>query len=1150
MSHLAAHIARARDVAKQIVTAKGICNQYTCWGTPGEKEPAAGHDDAIASARAALAERYAARAAAAKPSPPAVKEPAAPAAPKFTVGGIVKHEDLPERPEHGPQGGEKAFQDRAQKVLDGMNSGEKEALRGFTNQYDYAVRELQKGEKTEAQLVEHIKAQRVAEEANTPGKQWPDRSAEEHVALAKQYLAGIESAQGRAPKEPLEVFRGIHNIAPQHVEAMLSKGEFSLNAASSSSRSPGIASAFMAGLNTAQGQGGANGYNVLLRIQQQSGLSIERASQSKHEREVLLPKGARYQITDVARVQGSDRELVIYAREIGMDNAALKNSLAEKSSGRWVRDKDGQFRGGGGKGGKGDKGGGASGATDNVPPANTPSSEDKAMKCECDTTANASPKTTVQEQLRRFAAAVQVPVAKADLSVGDLATQGGLRAPDQGDAAPTKSDVLRVVLDRYKSTGFFVMSPERAAKRASAATIAKSYDGPVQFAPQGLTHPAFTAPALTFTYDNPEDMGGWAGGIESTDQSWIAFVATNGDMLLWTSRGQDGGVQGLPWSLERLDIVPTALRKRSWTRRYINDLPDSAFLLIREGGTQDDSGKTIPRTLRRFPVRDHTGTVDRPHVANALARISQAGLDDATKERVRAEARALLDGTSKGMSLPMRYRVERVDAPATVPLVTASAPVAMAAPSTTVATQPATVEQPTTKSVETLVQYQGIPVMIDRPRGFVQQGMNEMTGQPWTRTYLCDYGYIQDTQGGDGEGLDVFIGPDPAAPYAHWVIQLRDDGSRDEFKLMLGFPSRDAAKAMYLAHVPARYYGDMVSMPVAFVRALLNLPPFEGEDAMYKALVLPSLLTELQRNGTDFKAEMGAWSAARGMGEDDAMHKALTVIAQATAETSGLPEALSRAMTTWLCQAWDGAQIATMSNVELAKAKSLVASTATALANVTLTLFPTARVNDRTHVITVAEWEQQRAETTPLPPVVAPFKVPTEVPLAAAVETPASPPVETPPVTPPSFMEAIGVEKRLACRVLSHKSDQFVRKDMQGGAQGELQYVLGIVLEPDMVDGQGETYSAEEVRKTQQLYMRSFFGNMDVQHKGPLINNVVQIVDSFIAPVDMQIEGTLVRAGSWLMGVLILDNDLWRKIKAGEITGFSISGLADKEILA
>ena len=83
-----------------------------------------------------------------------------------------------------------------------------------------------------------------------------------------------------------------------------------------------------------------------------------------------------------------------------------------------------------------------------------------------------------------------------------------------------------------------------------------------------------------------------------------------------------------------------------WDTSYVNDLPDSAFLLVEPGGHKDAQGKTLPRTLRHFPVRNAAGDVDKAHVANALARIPQAStLSASQRETAMAKAKTLAKGT-------------------------------------------------------------------------------------------------------------------------------------------------------------------------------------------------------------------------------------------------------------------------------------------------------------------------------------------------------------------------------------------------------------------------------------------------------------------------------------------------------------------------
>jgi HK97 family phage prohead protease len=81
----------------------------------------------------------------------------------------------------------------------------------------------------------------------------------------------------------------------------------------------------------------------------------------------------------------------------------------------------------------------------------------------------------------------------------------------------------------------------------------------------------------------------------------------------------------------------------TWNASYVNDLPDSAFLYIAPNGSKDSTGRTVPRSLRYFPVRDANGKIDEPHLANALARIPQAS-------SLSADARATAMNAAKRMA--------------------------------------------------------------------------------------------------------------------------------------------------------------------------------------------------------------------------------------------------------------------------------------------------------------------------------------------------------------------------------------------------------------------------------------------------------------------------------------------------------------------
>jgi len=119
--------------------------------------------------------------------------------------------------------------------------------------------------------------------------------------------------------------------------------------------------------------------------------------------------------------------------------------------------------------------------------------------------------------------------------------------------------------------------------------------------------------------------------------------------------------------------------------------------------------------------------------------------------------------------------------------------------------------------------FSGLRVRIDRPKGFVQKG-KDPSGKPWERVYQCDYGYLAGTQGGDGDGLDVFLGPDESQSSAWLIRQVDKNGRFDEFKLMLGFKTKEAAREMYLKHVPLRFLGSMEEVNLALLQGLTGRP--------------------------------------------------------------------------------------------------------------------------------------------------------------------------------------------------------------------------------------------------------------------------------------------------------------------------------------
>jgi hypothetical protein len=84
------------------------------------------------------------------------------------------------------------------------------------------------------------------------------------------------------------------------------------------------------------------------------------------------------------------------------------------------------------------------------------------------------------------------------------------------------------------------------------------------------------------------------------------------------------------------------------------------------------------------------------------------------------------------------------------------------------------------------------------------------------------YGYIKGTQGADGEGVDVYLGPNKDATHAHVVHQKKHDGSYDEDKVILGVGSKEEAKKLYLQHYNTdRFLGPISKVTIERLKELI-----------------------------------------------------------------------------------------------------------------------------------------------------------------------------------------------------------------------------------------------------------------------------------------------------------------------------------------
>jgi hypothetical protein len=89
-----------------------------------------------------------------------------------------------------------------------------------------------------------------------------------------------------------------------------------------------------------------------------------------------------------------------------------------------------------------------------------------------------------------------------------------------------------------------------------------------------------------------------------------------------------------------------------WTTKYMNDLPDSAFAYIEPGGEKDEEGKTVPRTLRHLPHHKPDGSIDVPHLKNAMARVTHIKPKNVSKKEAVEKAHVHLLNHYKELKMP------------------------------------------------------------------------------------------------------------------------------------------------------------------------------------------------------------------------------------------------------------------------------------------------------------------------------------------------------------------------------------------------------------------------------------------------------------------------------------------------------------------
>jgi hypothetical protein len=103
----------------------------------------------------------------------------------------------------------------------------------------------------------------------------------------------------------------------------------------------------------------------------------------------------------------------------------------------------------------------------------------------------------------------------------------------------------------------------------------------------------------------------------------------------------------------------------------------------------------------------------------------------------------------------------------------------------------------------------------------------------------------------------------------------------------------------------------------------------------------------------------------------------------------------------------------------------------------------------------------------------------------------------------------------------------------------------GIVLVPDLPDAHDDVFSRREIEQAAHQFLKDYAlakGECapDVEHSGRDAD--AELLEHYLAPCDITVEGKPVRAGSWVQSWKVNDPLTKAEIEDGQLTGLSLEG--------
>ena len=144
-----------------------------------------------------------------------------------------------------------------------------------------------------------------------------------------------------------------------------------------------------------------------------------------------------------------------------------------------------------------------------------------------------------------------------------------------------------------------------------------------------------------------------------------------------------------------------------------------------------------------------------------------------------------------------------------------------------------------------------------------------------------------------------------------------------------------------------------------------------------------------------------------------------------------------------------------------------------------------------------------------------------------------------------SLVEAPANQRSLLVKSASADQQVFERQVVIAKQDVARRMAYGLVLVPDEIDGWNDTIAPGEIEKAAYNFMRSgATTQIDADHdrdaaKGYVAESWIVRQKDPLFPEETP--------GAWAVGVKVTDDEVWARVESGDLTGFSVLGLARRE---